>query len=128
MYILKKKKHKKMGPKRASLSIREVYISHLKAKLKAKRGYKKQQHPHLEPNQSKKLIKDNGLSSINNSVQDHKLQTKEFFDLWIESSSFSKVIMFLSFQTLQKYIMELSSMPFCNSCLWRSLANQEESL
>ena len=80
VYILKKK-HKKMGPKRASLSIREVYISHLKAKLKAKRGYKKQHHPHLEPNQSKKLIKDNGLSSINNLVQDHKLQTKEFFDL-----------------------------------------------
>ena len=37
--------------------------------------------PHLEPNQSKKLIKGKGPSSINNLVQDHKLYTKEFFIL-----------------------------------------------
>ena len=37
--------------------------------------------PHLELNQSKKLIKGKGPSSINNLVQDHKLYTKEFFIL-----------------------------------------------
>ena len=35
--------------------------------------------PHLEPNQSKKLIKSKGSSSIYNLVQDQKLHTKEFF-------------------------------------------------
>lgn len=43
--------------------------------------------PYLEPNQLKKLIKGKCPSSINNVVKDQKLQTKEFFIIWIENSS-----------------------------------------
>ena len=35
--------------------------------------------PYLEPNQLKKLIKGKCPSSINNVIEDQKLQTKEFF-------------------------------------------------
>ena len=43
--------------------------------------------PYLEPNQLKKLIKGKCPSSINNVIEDQKLQTKEFFIIWIENSS-----------------------------------------
>ena len=46
------------------------------------RATKNNAHPQQEPNQSIKLIKDEGPSSINNLVHDHKLQRKEFFSLW----------------------------------------------
>ena len=39
---------------------------------------------------------------MHNLDQDHKLQTKEYFILWIERSSSSKATPFLSFQTIQK--------------------------
>ena len=34
-------------------------------------------------------------------AQDKRLQMKEFFNLWIERTSYSKTILFLSFQTVQ---------------------------
>ena len=58
--------------------------------------------PHLEPNQSKKSIKDKGSASIYNFIQDHRLHTKEYFNLCIENSSLSITILFLSFHTAQK--------------------------
>ena len=59
-------------------------------------------HPHLEPNQSKKSIKDKGQASIYNFVQDHKLHTKKYFNLCTENSSLSNAILFLFFHTAQK--------------------------
>ena len=70
-----------------------------------RRGETKNLTPPLlisNPTNQKKLIKNKGSSFINNLVQDQKLQTKEFFILWIKSSSLSKTILFLSFQTVQK--------------------------
>ena len=46
--------------------------------------------PHLEPNQSMKLISELESTSINALVHDHKLQTKEFFILWTNNSALSK--------------------------------------
>ena len=58
-------------------------------------------HQHVA-NPSKKLTRVKGPSSTNILVHDHKIQTKEFFSLWNESSSSLKAILFLSFQTVQK--------------------------
>ena len=79
-----------------------VYTRGAKKHEQKEEGIQKITSPHLEPDQSKKLIKGRGPSSIIDLVQDQKLHTKEFFILWIESSSFSKAILFLSFQTAQK--------------------------
>lgn len=50
-----------------------------KKKRKERKVQKKLTCPHLEPNQSKKLIKELGSSSIYDLVQDQKLQTKKYF-------------------------------------------------
>ena len=57
--------------------------------------------PHLEPNQSKKLIKGKGPTSKQDLDQDQRLQTNKYFILWIEITSLSKAILFLFFQTNQ---------------------------
>ena len=56
----------------------------------------------LAPSQSKKLSKERGPSFTTDLVHNQILQTKEFFNLCIESSSLSKAILFLSFQIAQK--------------------------
>ena len=57
--------------------------------------------PYLEPNQSKKLTREEGLKTIDILTQDQRLHTKEFFNLWSESSSLPKANIFLFFQTNQ---------------------------
>ena len=57
--------------------------------------------PQLEPNQSTKLIKEQGPPSKQDLAQEKRLQTKEFFILRIDKTSLPKTIMFLSFQTVQ---------------------------
>ena len=100
----------------------------IKAKPKVKTPTKNNTRPHLELNQSKKLIKVNGASAINILVKDQKLQTKEFFSLWIKSSTFSKASLFLSFQTIQKIHNEvvfqsfLHFLPTKESCQPRTVS------
>ena len=91
---------KKKEAQRRTQSIQDSKRQNVKTKKI--RDTKNLTHPHLEPNQSKKLIKSKGPSSIYNLVQDQKLHKKEFFILWIESSSSSKAILFLFFHTAQK--------------------------
>ena len=57
--------------------------------------------PYLEPNQSKKLTSEEGFKTIDTLTQDQRLHTKEFFNLWSESSSLPNANIFLSFQTNQ---------------------------
>ena len=57
--------------------------------------------PYLEPNQSKKLTSEGGFKNIDTLTQDQRLHTKEFFNLWSESSSLPDANIFLSFQTVQ---------------------------
>ena len=57
--------------------------------------------PYLEPNQSKKLIREDGLKTIDTLTQDQILHTKEFFNLWSENSSLPNANKFFSFQTDQ---------------------------
>ena len=57
--------------------------------------------PQQEPNQSKKINKERGPSTMEELAQDKRLQMNEFFNLWIDRTSFSKTILFLSFQTIQ---------------------------
>ena len=70
--------------------------------MQNRRKNKNLTRPHLKPNQSKKLIKNKGQTSIYNFVQDHKLHTEEYFNLWTENSSLSNVILFLSFHIAHK--------------------------
>ena len=48
-----------------------------------------------------KLKSTKGLKSTDTLLQDHRLQTKEFFNLWSESSSLPNANKFLSFHTVQ---------------------------
>ena len=48
-----------------------------------------------------KLTKEIELISTDTLDQDHKLYTKEFFNLWINNSSLSNANKFLSFQIVQ---------------------------
>ena len=57
--------------------------------------------PYLKPNQSMKLTSKEELKSINTLTQDQRLYTKEFFNLWSESSSLANANIFLSFHTVQ---------------------------
>ena len=93
IYINKEERVHKGWPK----AYKKYTIGAWRQKQKRRRITKNLTRPHLEPNQSTKLIKGKDLSSINNLVQDQKLQTKEFFNLWINSSSLLKAILFLSF-------------------------------
>ena len=73
--------------------------------LKRAKNRREHKKPHLfapNSNQSKKSIKDKGPTSIYNFVQDHKLHTKEYFNLCTENSSLLNAILFLSFHTAQK--------------------------
>ena len=77
IYIYEERKGRLKADPKHTGSIQEVS----KGKNKKKRGYKKFTNPYLEPNQSKKLIKDKVPSSITDLVHDQKLHTKEFFIL-----------------------------------------------
>ena len=57
--------------------------------------------PYLKPNQSMKLTSKEELKSINTLTQDQRLYTKEFFNLWSESSSLANANIFISFHTVQ---------------------------
>ena len=48
-----------------------------------------------------KLTSEKGLKSIDTLIQDQRLHTKEFFNLWSESSSLPNTNIFLSFHTIQ---------------------------
>ena len=67
-----------------------------------KRKRKYNTSPHLAPSQSKKPSKESGPSFTTDLDHTQRLQTKEFFNLFIDSSSLSKAILFLSFHTAQK--------------------------
>ena len=58
-------------------------------------------HPHLEPHQSIKPTRVKGTSFIHHFASDQRRQTKKLLRVWIESSSSSKAILFLAFQTIQ---------------------------
>ena len=95
VYIYIKRRHQKSDPKVCRKHTRTA-----KRHNQEKEGLKEHEPPQRVPNQSKKLTRDKGSSSIKILVHDHKIQTKEFFTLWIKNSSFSKVIIFFSFQTV----------------------------
>ena len=48
-----------------------------------------------------KLTREKWFISTDTLNQDHKLHTKEFFNLWIDNSSLSNDNKFLSFHTVQ---------------------------
>ena len=73
---------------------------HDKPKLQNKNEFKPTHH-HQRPNQSRKLKRVKGTSFIHPFAYDQRKQTKELFKLWIKSSSSSKAILFLVFQTIQ---------------------------
>ena len=68
----------------------------------SKKIYKRQPLPQREPTQSMKSINIKGPFSINNLVAYHNKYTKEPFSLWMDNTSSSKAILFLTFQTVQK--------------------------
>ena len=57
--------------------------------------------PYLESNQLMKITNEKGLKSIDTLTQNQRLHTKEFLNLWSESSSLPNANRFLSFQTVQ---------------------------
>ena len=75
-------KRKEEAPKQRPLSIQEVYKSSPKARNQG--GRKETKHftfPYLEPSQSKKLTREEGLKTISTLTQDQRLHTKEYFNL-----------------------------------------------
>ena len=77
-----------------------------------------------------KLTRELGLISTNTLDQDHRLHTKEFFNLWIDNSSLSNANKFLSFHTIQNihkratchaFLLAVPTKdPCCWSCRYRS--------
>ena len=91
-------KHQKQCPQ----NIHGVYKRNPKAQIKQKGIEAKNINCHyLDPNQSKKLTREEELKTIDTLTQDQKLHTKEFFNLWSESSSLPNANKFFSFQTDQ---------------------------
>ena len=84
-------------PKRANQSTHNVYNSNQKAPKKEEKT-KRYSLPQTDPNQSMKSTMDINLSPINSLVQVNKLHKNKYFSLWIESSIFSKDLLFISFQ------------------------------
>ena len=98
------------------LSVNEICIKGQKGSTKAhtmytttaKKHQKKEEEtknyslPQTNPNQSMKSTMDINFSPINSLVQDNKLHKNKYFSLWIENSTFSKDLLFLSFQIVQK--------------------------
>ena len=99
-YIHKKKKSTQRPAPRYTRSTQGPQRGARKKEKGNKYNYTHQ--PHLQHNQFKKSTKKLGLSTIYKFFQDHKLQTKEDFILYIENSSLSKAILFLSNQIVQK--------------------------
>ena len=81
-------------------STHDVYDDNQKA-LKKGRENKKLIPSSNWPNQLMKSTMGINLSLINSLVQVNKLHKNKYFNLWIESSTFSKDL-FLSFQIVQK--------------------------
>ena len=89
-------------PKTMPPSIHEVYSKSLKAHFKEKgKKTKNIPYPYFEFSQSMKLTRELGLISSETLDQDHKLHTKEFFNLWIDNSSLSNANKFLFFHIVQ---------------------------
>lgn len=81
----------------------KVYNEYLKGRYKKDRRRNKiPTNPHLEWNKVKKLNKERSSLSRHKLFQKRKLQRKEIFILWIEISSLSKTILFLSCHSIQK--------------------------
>ena len=100
LFFFDRQKHKDILEKgcwKATRSIQGVYKRHLKQTTKTQALTDPQQ----EPNQSTKLNRDKGPTAIEELTQDKRLQTNEFFNLWVDKASLSKTILFLSFQTVQ---------------------------
>ena len=72
-----------------------MYIAAIKKGQKKEEKTKRYSLPQTDPNQSMKSIMDNNLSPINSLVQVNKLHKNKYFSLWIESSTFSKNLLFL---------------------------------
>ena len=95
---MEKRRHQKQCPQ----SIQEVYSKSLKAQPKG--GGKEAKNItclYLEPNQSMKLTREIGLIFTDTLDQDHRLHTKEIFNLWIDNSSLSNTNMTI----YRKYIV-----------------------
>ena len=76
--------YKIKGAWKATQSIQEVYKRHLKNR---KQKGQTLIDPQQEPNQSTKLNKVKGPTTIEDLAQEKRLQTKEFFNLWIDKTS-----------------------------------------
>ena len=88
-------------PKRADQSTHDVYSGSQKAPKKEEKT-KRYSLPQTNPKQSMKSTMDINLSPINSLVQVNKLHKNKYFSLWIENSTFSKDLLFLFFQIVQK--------------------------
>ena len=88
-------------PKRANQSTHDVYNGSKKV-LKKEEKTKRYSLPQTDPNQSMKSTMNINLSPINSLVQINKLHKNNYFSLWIASFTFSKDLLFLSFQIVQK--------------------------
>ena len=84
--------------------------------------------PYLERNQSMKITSQKWFKSIDTLTQDHRLHTKEFFNLWNESSSLPNANKFLSFPSkLSKiYIRGPLAKPFYELYPQTILATQKK--
>ena len=83
----------------------KVHTMYTRAAIKRQNKEEKTKNyslPQNEPNQSIKSTMDIEPSPINSLVQVHKLLKNKNFNLWIESSTFSKDLLFPFFQIVQK--------------------------
>lgn len=69
-----------------------------------------------------KSIRELWSTSTNALVDNHKLQKKEFFIIWIDNSASSKASMFFSFQMVQKIHKGQLSKAFCDLYPKKTLA------
>ena len=61
-----------------------------------------------------KLTRETGHISTDTLDQDHRLHKKDFFNIWIDNSSLSNTIKFLSFHIVQN----IHKGPACQAFLW----------
>ena len=83
--------------KRAT-KVHTMYTTAAKKYQKKEDKTKRYSLPQTDLNQSMKSTMDINLSPISNLVQVNKLHKNKYFNFWIESSTFSKDLLFLSFQ------------------------------
>ena len=88
--------------KKRCIKVHTMYTTATIKRQKKKEKTKNYYLPQNKPNQSIKSTMDIELSPINSLVQVNKLLKNKNFSLWIDSSTFSKDLLFLSFQIVQK--------------------------